>query len=254
MSTMMTSYYKSRDGKHRICYHVWFPEGEPVGIVQIAHGMCEYVMRFDGFAKFLCSKGYIVCGNDHLGHGDSVGSPDDYGYFADRNGWETVVKDMHSLTLIMKKNYPELRYFLFGHSMGSFLSRAYMTWFGRELDGVILSGTAGPVKGTELLLLAIDAVKKKEGAHSRSAGLNKIAFGKYNVRIDDLRTEFDWLTRDDYVVDAYINDEKCGFCFTVNGFDTVKTGLGNLNRSNLACGEHIGEFKRGLFQQFVHHI
>ena len=221
MSTMLTSTFKSRDGIHDICYRVWFPEGDPRGIVQIAHGMSEYVMRYKGFAEFLAENGFIVCGNDHLGHGDSVRDDSELGYFAAKNGWETVVKDMHSLTLIMRRNYPSLPYFLFGHSMGSFLARAYTTWFGRELDGAIYCGTAGPLTLAELPMLAVDAAKKKNGEKYRSKTLNKISFGKYNSRIDDPRTEFDWLTRDDDIVDAYINDPKCGFVFTVNGFENL---------------------------------
>lgn len=221
MSTMITSTFKSRDGIHRISYHVWFHEGEPRGVVQIAHGMSEYVMRFRPFAEFLTEHGYVVCGNDHLGHGDSVDSEEELGYFAEKNGWETVVKDMHTLTLIMKRSYPDLPYFLFGHSMGSFLSRAYTTWFGRELDGAVFSGTAGPLKGGELLLLTIDGFKAKQGEKTRSKVINDIAFGKYNNKIPDKRTEFDWLTRDDSIVDAYIEDPKCGFVFTLNGFENL---------------------------------
>ena len=221
MSTMITSTFRSRDGIHDISYHVWFPEGEVKGVVQIAHGMCEYVMRFKGFAEFLTEHGYVVCGNDHLGHGNSVREESELGYFADKDGWETVVKDMHTLTKLMKKNYPDQPYFLFGHSMGSFLARAYTTWFGRELDGAIYSGTAGPLKGGELLLLTIDAMYKKYEPGFRSDALNKMSFGKYNSRIEDPRTEFDWLTRDESIVDAYLADPKCGFVFTLNGFENL---------------------------------
>ena len=221
MSTMLTSTFKSRDKVHRISYHVWFPEGEPRGIVQIAHGMSEYALRYDSFARFLTDNGFVVCANDHLGHGSSVNTPGEYGFFAPVDGWETAVRDMHTLTVKMKENYPGLPYFLFGHSMGSFLARAYTTWFGRELDGAIYCGTAGPVKAGEMLLLAIDAAKRRHDIYYRSQTLNKIAFGSYLREIEDPRTEFDWLSRDDDVVDAYIADDKCGFVFTLNGFENL---------------------------------
>ena len=221
MSTKMTSFFKSRDRIHNIRYHVWFPEKAPVGVVQISHGMCEYVERYDDFAQFLTEHGYVVCGNDHLGHGGSVSSPEELGYFAPEKGWETAVKDMHQLTGIMKRSYPSLPYFLFGHSMGSFLARAYSIWYGRELTGAVYCGTAGPLKGGEIMLLAVDAAKHRHDEFYRSKTINGIAFGSYNKRIDAPRTEFDWLTRDESVVDAYIEDELCGFMFTLNGFENL---------------------------------
>ena len=221
MSTMITAYFKSRDGVHNIRYHVWFPEAEPKAVVQIAHGMSEYAKRYDRFAKFLAEEGFVVCANDHLGHGGSVNDSSELGYFAPEKGWETVVKDMHSLTKLIKQSYPGLPYFLFGHSMGSFLARAYTTWFGSELTGAVYCGTAGPMKGTEMLLLAIDAAKHKHDEFYRSETINKVAFGSYNKRIPEPRTDCDWLTRDEDIVDAYIADEKCGFIFTLNGFDNL---------------------------------
>lgn len=221
MSTMLTSTFRSRDGIHDICYHVWFPEAEPKAIIQIAHGMCEHSQRYKKFAEFLCGRGFIVCANDHLGHGDSVSSEDELGYFAEKDGWETAVRDMHSLTLIMKKQNPDLPYFLFGHSMGSFLARAYTTWFGSELEAVVYCGTAGPMKAAEALLLAVDAAKKAHDPYYKSSTINKLAFGSYNKRIQNRRTDFDWLSRDERVVDAYIADPRCGFVFTLNGFENL---------------------------------
>lgn len=221
MSTLITSTFNSRDGVHNIRYHVWFPEKEPVGVVQIAHGMSEYAKRYDGFARFLTEHGFVVCANDHLGHGGSVNEASELGYFAPKEGWETVVKDMHTLTGLMKKSYPGLPFFLFGHSMGSFLARAYTTWFGSELTGAVYCGTAGPMKGTEMLLLAVDAAKHRHNEFYRSNTINKVAFGSYNKKIDSPRTGFDWLTRDNDIVDAYIADDKCGFVFTLNGFENL---------------------------------
>ena len=221
MSTMITSTFKSRDGVHKIRYHVWFPESAPTGVVQIAHGMSEYARRYAPLAEFLTAHGFVVCANDHLGHGGSVSEPKELGYFAPKDGWETAVKDMHTLTNIMKRSYPGLPYFLIGHSMGSFLARAYTTWFGRELTGAVYCGTAGPFKAGEVMLLAVDAAKKKHDEFYRSDALNKIAFGTYNKKIDSPRTDFDWLTRDNSIVDAYIEDELCGFVFTLNGFENL---------------------------------
>ena len=117
--------FKSADGIHDISYEVILPDGDAKGIVQISHGMCEYFGRYNDFGKYMASHGYIVCGNDHLGHGESVRSDDELGYFSPENGWKNVVSDLFTLTEIMKKAYPDLPYYLFGHSMGSFMARAY---------------------------------------------------------------------------------------------------------------------------------
>ncbi|MBR4622616.1 MAG: alpha/beta hydrolase [Ruminococcus sp.] len=220
MTEFKESTFKSRDGEHDIYYCIWLPEGEPKGIVQIAHGMCEYVGRYDRFARFLNDNGYIVCGNDHLGHG-STAEPQDRGYFAPKDGFKTVVRDMHTLTTLMKKEYPGLPYFLFGHSMGSFLSRAYCTWFGSELDAAVFCGTNGIVKGSEALMVMIDAEKCIYGDRYRSRKLTDLVFGGYCKKIENPRTSSDWLTRDDDIVDIYIQDEKCGFLFTLNGFENL---------------------------------
>ena len=126
--------FKSADGIHDISYEVILPDGDAKGIVQISHGMCEYFGRYNDFGKYMASHGYIVCGNDHLGHGESVRNDDELGYFSPENGWKNVVSDLFTLTEIMKKTYPDLPYYLFGHSMGSFMARAYCVMHGEVLD------------------------------------------------------------------------------------------------------------------------
>ena len=110
------------------------------GVIQLVHGMAEHIARYDEFARFLAANGFVVCGNDHLGHGKSIDDRYQIGYMGDYNGDKRLVDDMHILTKIMKKRNPDIPYFLFGHSMGSFCSRIYAVHFGYELDGVILCG------------------------------------------------------------------------------------------------------------------
>lgn len=97
-------FYMSSDNETQIHALKWLPNANPKAIVQIAHGMSEYIDRYDNFAKYLASNGYIICGNDHLGHGQSVVSEDKYGYFGKNNGWQNLVKDMHKLSELIKKN------------------------------------------------------------------------------------------------------------------------------------------------------
>jgi alpha-beta hydrolase superfamily lysophospholipase len=136
--------YPSKNGVDTIRAYLCLPEKtvKPVGIVQILHGVCEYFGRYEWFCEYLCNNGFIVCGNDHLGHGNSAKTPDDLGYFAKRDGWKFLSEDVFSLTEIIKNQYPNLSVFMFGHSMGSFIARAYLNTHGAELAGAILCGTA----------------------------------------------------------------------------------------------------------------
>lgn len=186
------------------------------GVVQIAHGMAEHSARYAEFAKALAERGYAVFINDHLGHGKSVASKDDLGFFGPM-GYDALVKDMKQLTEIAKKEYPELPFIIFGHSMGSFLAREYTARYGHEIDGAIFCGTAGPNPAASLGITLAKHFEKSKGDHVRSSFLNSMAFGSYNKKTEQ-RTEFDWLTKDTAIVDKYIADEYCGYCFTANGF------------------------------------
>ena len=116
--------YKSANGVSHVTYYILVPEEVDIrGIVQISHGMCEYFSRYTPFAKYLCSLGFIVCGNDHIGHGASVSRPSELGFFAARDGWKFLIEDIKQLTDLMQRRYPNLPYFLLGHSMGSLIAR-----------------------------------------------------------------------------------------------------------------------------------
>ncbi len=135
--------FKSADGVHE-CYCVIFrPDGEPKGIVQVSHGMCEYIDRYRAFMSYLADNGYVVCGNDHIGHGKTVKREEELGYFGSgENGWKNALADLHRMTALIKAEYPGLPLILLGHSMGSFLARAYAIKHGSECAGFIFMGTA----------------------------------------------------------------------------------------------------------------
>ena len=217
-----TGKFASSNGVNTIQYYVYHPETEPSvkprAILQISHGMCEFIERYENFAEFLNQQGILVCGNDHLGHGASVDSPEDYGFFAEKDGWKCMVKDLHRLTWLMKKKYPKTPYFLLGHSMGSFLARAYLSAYPDELDGALIVGTSGsnPVMPAALPVTKSAIVVK--GKRYRSQAINDIAFGTYNVKFRPRRTEHDWLTRDEDTVDTFEADPRCTFIFTLQGF------------------------------------
>ena len=117
------------------------PEGEVRAIVQLSHGMVEFIDRYKPLAENLAARGILVTGNDHLGHGGSIRTKADYGYFAEPDGNRAVLDDLHAMTALTKELYPGVPYFLLGHSMGSFYARQYLCEWGNELDGAIIMGT-----------------------------------------------------------------------------------------------------------------
>ena len=224
-------FFLSGNQKTQIHVRRCSPNGTPRGIVQIAHGIAEHVERYDRFAEFLAERGFLVVANDHLGHGQSIDSEDDLGFLAETGGWELAVSDMHRLFELTSEEYPGLPYFLFGHSMGSFLARTYIINYPSELTGAVICGTGQQSSG---LIQSGRTVGKAEirrkSAKYRSQLLNNIAFGAYNNGIESKRTDYDWLTRDPAIVDAYIADPLCGFVPTAGLFTDMMDGLAYISR------------------------
>lgn len=204
----------------------WMPEGEVKAILQISHGMCEFVERYGEFAEYLADRGIMVVGNDHLGHGESVRSEKEYGYFAEENGNCTLIRDLHRLRKMIQEDYPQTPYFLLGHSMGSFLARQYICCFGKGLSGAIIMGTGYHSRNTARLgMMVCKALAKMKGWHYRSGLVDSMAFGGYNRGLKNPRTDKDWLTKDEKIVDAYLADERCAFRFTLNAYYNMFLGL-----------------------------
>ena len=173
----------------------------------------------------MCAQGIAVVGDDHLGHGDSVASQDDWGYFGD-NGFECIVNDVRKIQKQFKKRFPGVPYYILGHSMGSFLTRCFLIQYGKEVDGAIIMGTgyhSVPVAVFGRGLTRVMAAVK--GWKYRSRFVNKMAFGSYNKGFTPARTDFDWITRDEAMVDAYIAEPRCQFVFTLNGYHEMFKGL-----------------------------
>lgn len=218
--------FKSANGTSEITYYILQPEGvELRGIVQLSHGMCEYFTRYTQFAKYLCGLGFIVCGNDHLGHGSTAAKSTDLGFFAARDGWRYLVDDMETLTGIMRERFPDYPYFVLGHSMGSLITRLYAARSGEALAGCILIGTAGPTPLAKTAARVANSISRSRGITYRSGFLSKLAFQNFNRKIKPRRTTFDWLTRDDEIVALYLSDEKCNFLFTSAGYRDLFTLL-----------------------------
>jgi len=219
-------FYPSKDGLTQIHAIEWIPETEVHGVLQIAHGMVEFIDRYDRFATFMASQGFYVVGNDHLGHGKSVTDEAQYGYFARDNGNLCVIGDMHQLREDTRKKYPDVPYFLLGHSMGSFLSRQYIEMHGAGLTGAIIMGTGYQPTATLNAGIALTGLLQKlKGDHFRSATVNNMALGSYNASFEPGRTKNDWLTKDEAIVDAYVANPLNQFMFTVNGYNNLFRGM-----------------------------
>ena len=208
--------YPSVNGKNEIFSLKWEAD-RPVAVLQIIHGMQEFVDRYDDFANYLNTKGYVVVGEDHLGHGFSVNNEEEYGYFG-QTGSEDVLKDIHNLYEKTHKEYPDLPYFFLGHSMGSFLVRQYIERYGEEVDGVIIMGTGWTDQNTLTAGKTVcSIIGTFRGDKHRSKLVEGIAFGSYNDRCPK-RTRVDWLTKDEKIVDTYLKEPRDTFRFTVNGY------------------------------------
>ncbi|MBO5513075.1 MAG: alpha/beta fold hydrolase [Mogibacterium sp.] len=221
-------YYPSTDGKTQIHAIVWEPDGKPKAILQIIHGMVEFIDRYDGFAKYLNEHGFLVAGEDHLGHGESVQSDEYHGYFGDE-GNAHVIADIHHLRELLQKEYPDTPYLMLGHSMGSFLIRQYITENGcayaQGLKGVIVMGTGwqpAPVLAMGKLMAKLMGTKKV----GKSAELiDKMSFGSYLKRIENPKTISDWLTKDEEIVKWYRNEPWCTFHFSPNAYYNMFHGM-----------------------------
>jgi len=226
-------YFSAEDGKD-ISAIKWSPENQNdiKAVIQLNHGMAEHKERYEYFAQKLTDEGFVVYIHDHRGHGKTAKDESEIGYFTDKDGWNTVVKDIYSLTTKIKSEYSDLPLFLFGHSMGSVLVRDYITQFNEKLSGVILSGTA---QNPGLLGKAGIKIAKLEefriGKKGKSKLLNALTFGDFNKKFKPNRTDFDWLGRDNEQVDKYINDPLCGFICTTKFFQDMIKGTLDVNNS-----------------------
>lgn len=219
-------YYPSSDGETQIHAIEWAPEGEVRAVLQICHGMVEYIGRYDAFASWLAKRGFYVTGNDHLGHGKSVTSDSEYGYFHEPDGNWCVIEDIHTLRERAEGKYPGVPYFMLGHSMGSFLLRQYILGHGRGLAGAVIMGTG---EKSRLLLWAgqrlcqiLAAVK---GWHYHSRLIDGLGLGSYNKAFEPSESKREWVTSDLEIRAKYENDPLCNFTFTVNGYYQMFEGM-----------------------------
>ncbi len=197
------------------------------GVVQVIHGMAEHRGRYEEFGRTLPQHGYSVYTYDQRGHGETASEGESaLGNFSGRWGWEKVVEDAHLLTEYIRAEEGETRVFLFAHSMGSFVGRDYITVYGDDVGGTVLSGTS---MLDPFLLKVITPIAKLEkvfrGKLSKSKIMERIIFSSNNRNVDEPDTKFDWLSRDERIVQEYIEDELSGFTCTTGFYDDFIYGM-----------------------------
>ncbi len=232
--------YPSRDGKTPIHAVEWLPESQVRAVLQISHGVSEYILRYEPFAEYLTARGFAVVGHDHLGHGQSVAEGSARLYFGPKGSWNWVVDDIDQRRNLAKEKFPQVPYFLLGHSMGSFLARTYLIRYPGAVDAVVIMGTGQMPPAVIAGGMAVAAGEaRRVGEDQVSPLVDKLSFGAYNKRFAPNRTNFDWLSLNQDNVDRYIADPLCGGNATIGLFREMLGGLSfiakpkNLKRMNL---------------------
>lgn len=217
--------YPSSDGENTIAARWWVDEErKPKAILQIIHGMVEHTGRYDEFARYMAGQGYLVCANDHLGHGDSVKSMEDLGYINTKGSSDYLIQDIHRLREIVQKAFPDTKYIMLGHSMGSYLLRKYLVSRSEGLVGAIVMGTGyQPAVLADFGLLLCNVIAKFKGWKYRCEFIRKMTWGASYKNFDKTGQDpaRSWLTRDVAIVEAFNQDPKCGFLFTLAGYKAL---------------------------------
>ena len=253
--------FPSADGRTSIHAVEWLPDGPVRAVLQISHGVAEYILRYEPFAAYLTERGFAVVGHDHLGHGASVAEGAPWLYFGPRGSWDWVVEDLYTRRCLAGKRFPGVPYFLLGHSMGSFLARAYLIRYPGTVDGAVIMGTGHMTSAFVAAgRLFVGREIRRVGETRPSDAVTKLSFGTYNRAFAPNRTAFDWISADRANVDAYITDPLCGGNPSMGLFREMLSGIAfmtrpeNLRKMNAntpiffvsGSMDPVGEFGRGV--------
>ena len=211
----------SSDGVHTLKGIVYLPEGAPRGVFHLVHGMTEYIGRYEPLLSLIASAGYIACGFDNLGHGNTA-SEGERGFIAKKDGYKYLTEDVKLFGDAVKQDYPGIPYYLMGHSMGSFIVRLTAEKYGKDTDKLIICGTGGPNPAAGAGLALIKIITLFKGKRGYSSFIENMAFGSYNKRFEG-GGKYEWLTKDETVKSAYAADPLCTFRFTLSALhDLIK--------------------------------
>ncbi len=239
--------FSSYDGASSIRALLWEPDAADApggirGLVQIVHGMAEHIERYAGFAEFLCGCGFAVCAEDHIGHGKSVASEDDLGHMPLETGEEVLLHDVHALRALVldrlagpQGDASAIPYVIFGHSMGSFITRVYLTRYAMGVRAAVICGTGQQPRAFSAAGKALTrGIARHRGERYVSDLVDSMGAGGYGKAIEDARTDVDWISTDPAVVDAYRDDPLCGQKFSVGAYHTLSSLVADATDTDLA--------------------
>jgi alpha-beta hydrolase superfamily lysophospholipase len=222
--TKTTNTFLSSDKKTAVRYYVYEPvKGTaPFAVLQLIHGMNEYIEKYEGFISFLTDTGVVVCGCDQLGHGETA-AESDAGFFAEKSGWEHITDDQHVLYEIMRKRYRSLTYVMFGHSMGSIILRRYITLCGKDSvpDGAVICGTCGKKRMLGAGIALSSLIMKVKGARYRSKFIDNLAFKGINARFSAENDASSWLAKNAEHRRKMNADSRMNVLFTVSAYNDM---------------------------------
>ncbi len=228
-----TNTFTAKDGEI-ICYYKWdaIVDYKKIrGVIQIAHGIGEHAGRYNSIAHRLQKEGFIVYANDHRAHGKTAEIKRLFGYYDGNDYFEDAVEDMYSLTELMRSEHPDSRFILFGHSMGSLLSRKYTLKYGDEIDALILSGTADFIKGLgHFGLASTKMVSLFRGRQRSNETLRAFFFDEFNKKFKPNRTKLDWISSDETAVDIFEADPYRIENFSIGVFTDILINSKELNK------------------------
>ena len=257
---MRTDFYYESKGAGTIHGCRWMPDQPPITVIQIIHGIAEYIERYDDFARYLNRLGFLVVAEDHMGHGKSVNGEGIQGYF--HGGWFTAVEDSFRLLQNPRQEFPNLPYVLLGHSMGSFMARTILEKHPDSgISAAVICGTGWQPKAVLNTGIGVcRMVCNKQGEKKPSKILEKLVFSNYNKKVEHPRTPYDWLTRDAGIVDRYLADPLCGFTPTGGLMRELLTGI-RYEQENLSAmkkdlpilfiaggDDPVGNYGKGVLQ------
>lgn len=219
--TTVERYVPSTDGIHTVYGKIYIPIGTPKATIQIIHGVCEHIDRYEEFMTFLAKNGFVAFGHDHLGHGKTAGGIGNLGFIAEENGDKLLVEDVHAFGNELINEYSNIPHILFGHSMGSFIARIYAENHPENVDLLIIAGTGGPQPLAPVGLAITDISGKLKGLEYRSEAAMKLFFTVCNQNFKDENSEHSWLSRDKEIIEEYESDDYCTFDFSVKAMNDL---------------------------------
>lgn len=256
--------YPSSDLIHTVTGKLYVPAEPPRAILQISHGMVEHIERYEGLAEALTAQGILVAGNNHLGHGTTAANADELGFIASSHGVDFILRDLHSMNLLLKSRYPDVPVVLMGHSMGSFLARLFVEKYPADVCGVAIVGTGSAPSVLWLAKALVGITRTLRGERRRPALLTKLVFGSYNKRCAKDEGAGAWISTDRTVVEAKDKDPLANFTFTAAGYGDLFDALGRCNSrawfdsypenlpTFLAAGQEdpVGNYGKGVEQVY----